>query len=268
MHASAKALRNLAKNFRDILRDKIFSLDDKSWTSAVPAAIHKARGSIVEVDGIYLKMDRKLSNLMVNVLRRNHHAQEERALILPILTSDDILMELGGGIGHTSVRFSKIIGSERVFTFEANPDLEPIMRENFRLNGVQPTAQFCVLGHKEGQETFTIAKHYWASSLDPRTPGRKVQVPAHQINEKIEEINPTIFVVDIEGGEQTLFDGINFHNIRRLMLELHRRKIGEAESERILELISDAGFVVERKLGNCILFIRTPGAAPADDQAH
>lgn len=121
---------------------------DGSWFHYPAAIFHRYRGNVIEVDGVFLKMDRSLSNFMVNVLRRGNHAVEERALILPALEKNDVVMDLGGGIGHMSIRYAKIVGSERVFTFEANPELEPLMRENFRLNGVQPTAEFCMLGQK------------------------------------------------------------------------------------------------------------------------
>ena len=144
------------------LKDNL--LGNRSALRAIPAVIHRYRGTAVEVDGVYLKMDRSLSNYMANVLRSGQHAKPERELILPALASDDVVMELGGGVGHLSTRCSKILGSDRVFTFEANPELEPLMRENFRLNGVRPTAEFCMLGHTEGCVAFYVNRDFWASS--------------------------------------------------------------------------------------------------------
>ena len=171
---------------------------------------------MVEVDGVYLKLDRSLSLFMVNVLRRGRFSVEEQELILPALETDDVVMELGGGVGHLSTRISKILGSERVFTFEANPELEPLMRENFRLNGVRPKAEFCLLGHSEGRAAFYVNRDFWVSSREPELGGRRIEVPVYLLNERIRDIDPSFLVVDVEGGERDLFDGLDFHNIRKL----------------------------------------------------
>jgi FkbM family methyltransferase len=225
--------------------------------SVVAATIHRYRGTVVEVDGIRLKMDRRLSNFMANLLRRGEHAVEERALVLPALEADDVVMELGGGVGHTSTRFAKIVGSDRVFTFEANPELEPLMRENFRLNGVSPAAEFCMLGQREGRAPFYVHRHFWVSSQVPSDGGRQIEVPVQPINDRIHAINPSFLVVDIEGGEREVFDGLDFHNVRKVMLELHEHVLGAEETERVLRSIAAAGFVLDRQMGSCRLFRRS-----------
>ena len=231
-------------------------IGDGSWFRYPAAIFHRYRGNVIEVDGVFLKMDRSLSNFMVNVLRRGNHDEEERALILPALEKNDVVMDLGGGIGHMSIRYAKIVGSERVFTFEANPELEPLMRENFRLNGVQPTAEFCMLGQKEGRESFVVAKHFWISSRDPTTVGKQIEVPVHPINERIRTIDPSFLVVDIEGGEREIFDGLDFRNIGKIMLEVHPGLLQREEIERIMGLIAKAGFSLQRREENCFLFSR------------
>jgi len=130
------------------------------------------------------------------------------------------------------------------------------MRENFRLNGVQPTAEFCMLGHSEGRESFYVSRDYWASTREPGFGGRRIEVPKRLVNERIREIDPSFLVVDIEGGERDLFDGLDFHNIRALMLEVHPWVLGEKETERILRLIAAAGFSVVEQKKHCRLFRR------------
>lgn len=242
-------------------------IGNRSALRAIPAAIHRYRGSVVEVDGVYLKLDRSLSLFMVNVLRRGRFSVEEQELILPALETDDVVMELGGGVGHLSTRISKILGSERVFTFEANPELEPLMRENFRLNGVRPKAEFCLLGHSEGRAAFYVNRDFWVSSREPELGGRRIEVPVYLLNERIRDIDPSFLVVDVEGGERDLFDGLDYHNIRKLMLELHVDLLGKDEVERILGLIRAAGFSLERRSPPCLLFRRnaTGPATPGMD---
>ena len=76
------------------------------------------------------------------------------------------------------------------------------------------------------------------------------------INDKIRAIDPTFFVVDIEGGEQDLFDGLDFYNIKKIMLETHRSVIGDEETDRLLNRIESAGFEIAQKKGQCYVFIK------------
>ena len=55
----------------------------------------------------------------------------ERDLILDYLKPDDVVLELGGGIGMLFIAIALKIGSEGVFSYEGNPALELIVRDNF-----------------------------------------------------------------------------------------------------------------------------------------
>jgi len=215
------------------------------------------KGSIITVNGVRLKIDRRLSPLMASILRSGHHSMPEIAMVLEDLEKDDVVMELGGGVGYTSTRVAKKIGSDRVYTFEANPELRSLMEENFRLNDVRPTAETCMMGHKAGSAEFTVARHFWSSTNVPGfTAGRTIQVPVLSLNEKIREINPTFLYMDIEGGERELFDGLDYHHITKIMLETHPHIIGDEETNRVLTQIQKAGFEINRTIENCYLFKR------------
>ena len=174
--------------------------------------------------------------------------------MLPVLEAEDVVMELGGGVGHLSINIAKLIGSEGVYTFEANPELEPLMRENFRLNAVQPHAEFCMLGHEVGKKNFTVSKDFWASSTSETATGKKIQVPTHSLNDRIREINPTFFIVDIEGSEGELFRQIDFHNIKKILIEIHPWLIGKSEAEQLISSIVSSGYDILKRIGNCYLF--------------
>jgi len=180
----------------------------------------------------------------------------ELKMVLDSLDKDDVVLELGGGVGYTSICYAKKIGSERVYTFEANPELNDLMKENFRLNDVAPIVESCMLGHTAGKKTFIITKNFWASSNVEATQGRSVQVPVFSINDKIRTIDPSFLVMDIEGGEQDLFDGLDFYNIKKILLETHRSIIGDKETDRLLNLIENAGFKIQQKKEQCYLYIK------------
>ena len=105
---------------------------------------------MVSIDGIRLRIDASLAEGAIRKILAGEHTQDERRLVLPALEPDDIVMKLGGGIGMLSIACAQKIGSERVFSYEANPTLRPLIDENYRLNGVQPIMQMCMLGPVAG----------------------------------------------------------------------------------------------------------------------
>jgi len=42
----------------------------------------------------------------------------------------------------------------------------------------------------------------------------------------VQKINPTFLIIDIEGGEDELLKYADFHNVRKLIIELHERGEG------------------------------------------
>lgn len=92
-----------------------------------------------------------------------------------------------------------------MFTYEANPQLEPLIRSVYSVNQVQPTLKIGVLGERAGQTKFYVTRDFWASSLlPPAEPCEEVTVPVYDFNEEIFRINPTFLLMDIEGGEYDL----------------------------------------------------------------
>lgn len=66
------------------------------------------------------------------------------------LDADDVVMDVGTGIGLVATLCAQRIGSERVYTYEANPALERPIRETFELNRVSPHLEMCMHGPAVG----------------------------------------------------------------------------------------------------------------------
>ncbi len=139
------------------------------------------------------------------------------------------------------------VGADRVYSFEANPALEPLIRRNYELNHLHPTLSICILGEEDGEADFYVHDLYWISSTRPGEPDtRHVRVPTRSLNDEIRRINPTCLVMDIEGSEKDLIRIIDFHNIRKIAMGLHTEWIGRDGLEAApLARLRDAGFTWE-----------------------
>mgnify|MGYP000639136384 FL=1 len=84
----------------------------------------------------------------------------ERKVVLNKLTKDDVVLELGAGIGFISTLCAKQIGSERVFAVEANAVMAETIKETYRLNSVSPDLTCGLLGKGNGEDVFYIGMKF------------------------------------------------------------------------------------------------------------
>lgn len=201
-------------------------------------------GMVAEVSGVRLRLAGHLSKSITERILSGNYEQDEMRGLTTMLSPRDVVMEVGAGIGFLSTYCAKIVGSENTYAFEANPELEPAIRDTYELNGVSPHLEMCILAHKEGVRTFYLEESFLASSLTSRSQRtRAVKVPAKPLNSEIARIQPSILIMDIEGGEFELFPDIDLETVRKIVMELHPRN---AEREKTKSLIADLyarGFV-------------------------
>src|SRR6266581_6595732 len=101
------------------------------------------RRPVVTVAGVQIRVGRHMSPRVERTVSRGRYEQDELRLIGHVLSPDDVVLEVGAGLGLVSAYCAKRLGSSRVFAYEANPDLEACIRETFSLNEVQPTLEMC-----------------------------------------------------------------------------------------------------------------------------
>jgi len=200
---------------------------------------------MVDLSGIQIPISYQLSREVREGLYRGDYEKPELQMIKVQLRPNDIVMEIGAGIGLISSYCAKMIGSERVFAYEANPIMERHIRKTYKLNGICPNLEICMIGTQTGQQTFYVEENFWSSSGIQRSPKAKaIQVPVKSFNQEVRRINPTFLSIDIEGGEYDLMQHADFYNVQRIVIELHERVIGHDKVEFVKEKLAQAGFQV------------------------
>lgn len=189
---------------------------------------------------------------MCGVLASGRYESEELRILRRTLDPGDRVLELGTGLGLLAIHCARKVGSERVFSVEANPALEPLVRRNFALNEVSPELEIAVLGAEEGQRRLHVPVDFWASSLvhhgqwrgapwHLRRGTRVVEVPARPLHDKLAEASPNYLVVDIEGGEGELAEVWHLEGIEKLLIEVHPAAIGKGAVARVVRSIEAQG---------------------------
>lgn len=174
------------------------------------------------------------------------YESKEAELVRKRIAADDVVMEIGAGIGFLSALCAKVTGGERVFAYEANPQLIDVIKHVHDLNQVAPTVSNVLLGEGDDERTFWLEKDYWASSLIQGSKDAKpIQVRQIDLNQEIQRIQPSFLILDIEGGEYELLRHAKLDPIRKIVIEVHPHVLGYTQVSEILGWLFAAGFALD-----------------------
>jgi FkbM family methyltransferase len=148
------------------------------------------------------------------------------------ITPDDVIVDFGLNIGmFTSFALKK--GAKRVHSYEAEAENFELAKMNVSLNGVDDRAvlnNLAVVGNDDEERYFAInlKKNKGAHSLIHKRGRDTVTVKCVNINKVIEEVNPSIVKMDIEGGEYEALTALkNYDNIQQLIFEFHHAHLND-----------------------------------------
>jgi FkbM family methyltransferase len=209
------------------------------------------RRTMITIEGVRIRVGRHMSRRVVQSLSKGSYEREELQLISAVLSPNDVVLEVGAGLGLVSTFCAKRVGSARVFAYEADPDLEPCIREIYALNDVEPTLEMCAIGARAGRVTLRRDKHFISASVARRRVGSKpVEVPGKALDYVVQRVRPTLLLVDAEAAERELFDGAELPGVAKVVLELHDHVIGPDGTDRVRKDLAGVGFTEDRRLSS------------------
>lgn len=207
------------------------------------------RRPIITIEGVRIRVGRHMSRRVERALSRGGYERHKLQLVGALLSPDDVVLEVATGLGLVSTYCAKRVGSDQVFAFEADPDLEPCIRETYELNGVDPALDMCAVGPRAGRVTLRRDKHRVSSSVGRRRAGtRPIEVPGKALNYVVHRFRPTLLIINAEGAEPELFDGGELTTVTKIMLELRDGVIGPQGTDRVHAALSKQGFKDDRGL--------------------
>ena len=217
--------------------------------------------SHLESHGVLIPFDPTIITPAIKHAIDSGYFEAEEAEQLPhIVQPDDIVLDIGAGIGFISTLIAR--RAERVISVEANPDLLPFMEKLHAQNGVNNAKRLnVVLGDLEtGFTTFYQRNDFWMGSLSkgPNPYVATVKVPNMALNSLLESEGVSLIVCDIEGAEAFLFDLADLAGVDRVYLELHDHITGLAGVASVFAALAAKGFTYDPRHshGAIVLFRR------------
>jgi FkbM family methyltransferase len=206
---------------------------------------------VISIEGVRLRLGRHISPRVERALTKGAYEREELRLLDALLEPDDIVVDIGTGLGLVSAYCARQIGSERVFAFEADPDLEPCIRETYELNQVTPTLDMCAVNAQAGRVTVQRNLHSVASSVVRRRVGTTpTEVPGKALNYVLEKLSPTLLIIEAEAADPNLFDEAELSGVRTIVLELHDLVLGTLGTDQVRSSLTAAGFAQDPGLSS------------------
>jgi FkbM family methyltransferase len=168
----------------------------------------------------------------------------ELEIVSKTLNPEDIILELGTGLGLLSAYVAKKIGDQNVYTFEANSQLKDRIELLYQMNNVHPNIEFKILDKGNGFEKFYVEPNdIWSSSkLGISKTSKLISIEKLDINEFIKKYQPTYLIMDIEGAEADLIPHIQFESIKKIQVEIHTKFIGSNQTQNLIEILEKNGF--------------------------
>lgn len=185
------------------------------------------------------------------IVAKQYEIGDVRAM-LALLEADDVLLEVGAGIGFISCLAARRLGDQRVFAYEANPAMLGTIERLHRTNGVSPSVIIGAVGAQSGEATLAVGDVFWDSTLVVEPGARGVRVPVHGFTEVVERCQATFVMLDCEGSEREIvLEGNDVPSVvRKLCVELHPHIIGEDSLIAIREALLRQGFRLRPELSD------------------
>jgi FkbM family methyltransferase len=201
----------------------------------------------VRIYELQLELPEALPEIVWRGLQKGWYEREEVELIRRYVKPGDRVLEMGAGLGVTTMVAARIVGAEAIHTFEANPCLIPLFRENAARNGLDIKIRNVVLwpeSTRAARREIGLAADgaFWAASVVTEPEAASTRVPVESFEAACAEHAANVLVMDIEGFEIDIFEQCDLAAFDRVIVEIHYRVAGRERTDRAVRGMQDRGF--------------------------
>jgi len=210
------------------------------------------KSEVISLHGNLFDMSHsRMTRQLIKALHYGSYELPEINMIKRHIKPNDRVIELGVGIGATSMVLCDLVGSESLCVFDVDERNISLAKRNFELSGKQITCQYFALTSGPDQpRTIRIASSANPTSSAAADLNRSDQESENEVatldfEHVIGEFEATALVMDIEGSEYDLLmkaDG--FASLKTIIMETHARHIGTEKNIAMLNRLTQAGFEV------------------------
>ncbi|TYB80568.1 FkbM family methyltransferase [Maritimibacter fusiformis] len=181
-----------------------------------------------ELDGIKLRVPgHALNDSLRRALESGKYEWNESAAIRRHAKPGDKVLDIGAGAGYVSALAARAVGGDNVVAVEASPVMLEVLRQNLDGNGAAAAQLIhgAVVDDRFDADTvsFLVRDAFWASTIAGADAPRDklAEVPALRLSALLEEHQPSVVIMDVEGGELQLSQQAWPDCVRLVIMEIH-----------------------------------------------
>jgi len=197
-------------------------------------------------------------------LKKSFYETPELFIFRKYIDASAIIADCGTNIGNHTIFFAKVIGVQKVYSFEPIPRTFAILKKNIEINNLKSKVvlENTALGQKKAQVSVISfnPKNWGGTTLGYCPPSENADVmPCISLDEYF--INhkplPTHLKIDVEGFESELLKGAD-----ELLTKQHPTifiEIQKHNLEQVMSLLNKYGYICKEKLnGENYIYIYEP----------
>ena len=167
------------------------------------------------------------------------HEFVDMAFTLHLLQPGDLFVDVGANIGSYTVLASKVAGANSL-SIEPVPATFRRLQRNINLNDISSLvdSRCCAAGQKQGVIKFTSDLDTTNQVVDGDYQGKTIEVPVESLDSLLENLQPTLIKIDVEGFEPEVIAGA----IETLKCDSLLAILLETVNSQIEKALKDAGF--------------------------
>jgi FkbM family methyltransferase len=182
------------------------------------------------------------------------YERSEAQSIQNLFDRDEVVVELGAGVGLISTLAMKSGRVREIHVFEADERLVPLINATHKRNGLGNIGvhNFAVTGDPEaiarGYIDLVLREDFFGNSvLAAKRSLRSTRVDVRSLASILAEFHPTVLIVDIEGAEQNLFTGVDLKGLKRVSIEIHPHHLHKGGVRQVFDDLHAAGLCYDSR---------------------
>lgn len=218
---------------------------------------------VIVLDGVKISTDeREVPHHVRSLLFKEAYEIHERSLVKSIVRPGDRVLEIGAGLGVVASLAARLCGGDNLVSYEANPRLEPLIRKNFALNGLEPRLVMRAVNLDGRPVRFNREDNIVSSSVGRRgTPSEVIEVPADAFDDIVRSHRPSIVIMDVEGIETDLLTLGDLGGVVHIIVEIHPQVTGQEAIDAMLARLEAIGFRIAERAHKTLHLSRTASGA-------
>ncbi len=206
-----------------------------------------------KAEGMLFEIPKNTSRIFRGRFTFGSHEWNEREVVKRYILPDDVILELGGGMGVVSCTINRLLDtSSNHVVFEPDIVMFELLQRNRNSNNCGFKIEHAVIGNKSDYSNKQMhrgalgVKFLEADSQVFESDVKVFALDAYQIKNKI---HFNTLVMDIEGCEYEFFKAYKSHlsQFRLIILERHTLHLSDERNQEINLLLEQSGFIIKEK---------------------